>query len=386
MIAVIADDFTGAAEIAGIGLLYGLDVAIETNSLRGSNSDLVVLATDLRSSSPMEASKISASISRSLMAIKPTFTFKKIDSVLRGNIASEIQAQMEVSGKDKALLIPANPNLKRTIQDGIYYIGESRLTDSKFATDSRFRTATSDVVDILLKQGGEEVSCISPGDKLPEKGLMIGNTADLEDMKYWACQVHESMITAGSACFFEALLKKWFSKRKSYDQTPLNPLLYKLYVCGSSFPASRKAVKEALKHGHHVIGMPDEIFYAESVDPLAVRRWANAITEMYKSGTKEVIMAILQKPLEARLDPGLMKTAIAQAVRLIIENQKVDELLIEGGATTYAIMKELNCETLFPVNPIAPGVTRMRTDNFDNLKVTMKPGSYKWPSSIWKFN
>ena len=31
MIVVIADDFTGAAEIGGIGLKYGLKVVIETN-------------------------------------------------------------------------------------------------------------------------------------------------------------------------------------------------------------------------------------------------------------------------------------------------------------------------------------------------------------------
>jgi len=30
MIAVIADDFTGAAEIGGVGLRYGLQVLIET--------------------------------------------------------------------------------------------------------------------------------------------------------------------------------------------------------------------------------------------------------------------------------------------------------------------------------------------------------------------
>ena len=56
MIAVIADDFTGAAEIGGIGLKYGLNVIIETKVQEVSEADLLVIATDTRSLSADQAS------------------------------------------------------------------------------------------------------------------------------------------------------------------------------------------------------------------------------------------------------------------------------------------------------------------------------------------
>jgi uncharacterized protein YgbK (DUF1537 family) len=45
MIAVIADDFTGAAEIGGIGLNHGLRVLIETKVKAVSGIDLLIIAT-----------------------------------------------------------------------------------------------------------------------------------------------------------------------------------------------------------------------------------------------------------------------------------------------------------------------------------------------------
>ena len=56
MIAVIADDFTGAAEIGGIGIRHGLDVVIETEDISQTTADLVVFATNSRS---LEAEKAS---------------------------------------------------------------------------------------------------------------------------------------------------------------------------------------------------------------------------------------------------------------------------------------------------------------------------------------
>ena len=94
MIAVIADDFTGAAEIGGIGLRYGLNVVIETEDIQSHNADLLIIATDTRSLSAKEASEHIFQITKELQKLKPQFIFKKIDSALRGNIAEELLAEI----------------------------------------------------------------------------------------------------------------------------------------------------------------------------------------------------------------------------------------------------------------------------------------------------
>ena len=49
MIVVVADDMTGAAEIAGFCLRYGLRVAFATEVTELPKADVLVVATDTRS-------------------------------------------------------------------------------------------------------------------------------------------------------------------------------------------------------------------------------------------------------------------------------------------------------------------------------------------------
>ena len=96
MIAVIADDFTGAAEIGGIGLRHGLNVIIETRPIPDVNADLMVIATDTRSLQAKEAAEHICQITEQLLKLNPKFIFKKLDSVLRGNVVEELKAQAAV--------------------------------------------------------------------------------------------------------------------------------------------------------------------------------------------------------------------------------------------------------------------------------------------------
>ena len=49
MIVVIADDITGAAELAGIGLRYGLRVVVADDILSAKETELLVVYTNTRS-------------------------------------------------------------------------------------------------------------------------------------------------------------------------------------------------------------------------------------------------------------------------------------------------------------------------------------------------
>ena len=149
MIAVIADDFTGAAEIGGIGLRHGLNVIIETEPIRNRLADLIIIATNTRSLRADEASRQIIQITEHLLQFNPKFIFKKIDSVLRGNIKEELLAQMKVSGKTRALVIAANPVFKRIIRDGVYYIDDIPLNETRFSSDPQYPTKSSAVKEIL---------------------------------------------------------------------------------------------------------------------------------------------------------------------------------------------------------------------------------------------
>ena len=122
MIAVIADDFTGAAEMAGIGLRYGLDVELSTTIPENAKAELLVLDTDTRSMKEDDAVDVVSKVTDSMMELHPEMIFKKIDSVLRGHVIAELSAQLKILELRKALIVAPNPSLGRAIRDGNIFL------------------------------------------------------------------------------------------------------------------------------------------------------------------------------------------------------------------------------------------------------------------------
>ena len=81
---VIADDITGAAEIAGVCLRYGLKVSFGIDTIPNEVADVCVVATDSRSLSESEAYAVHSKLAADIYKQNPAFVFKKCDSVLRG--------------------------------------------------------------------------------------------------------------------------------------------------------------------------------------------------------------------------------------------------------------------------------------------------------------
>lgn len=385
MIAVIADDFTGAAEIGGLALSYGYTVAVVTELNNDIDVDVLVIATTLRSKGSKQAADEVKSITKQLLELNPEFIYKKIDSVLRGNVAAELEAQMEVSGKTRSLVIPANPILKRTIREGIYFVEDQKLMDSIFSKDDSFKTKSSKVVDIVKVDEKSEVHNISISDTLPKSGLLIGNTQDMSDLKDWASIVDQNTLPSGASGFFGAILEKSTKTKSKYDDKFSFDQKKILYVCGSNFPNSKQAVIAARDNGYSVSTMPDEIYNNQSFDINLVDEWAEEIILEFKS-SNQVIISVLQQQGAKTIRGKQIKEVLGLLVQRVLQNVNLDELFIEGGSTAYVITQELKVNTFYPIQSLAPGVARMRVGKNKGMNLTVKPGSYVWPKSIWKFN
>src|SRR5690349_16372709 len=98
MIGVIADDLTGAAEIGGIGLRHGLKAEVILQGECGGEADLLCVDTDSRSRSEKEAARRAAAAARTLRKAGAVWIYKKVDSVLRGNVLVEIRAIQKALG------------------------------------------------------------------------------------------------------------------------------------------------------------------------------------------------------------------------------------------------------------------------------------------------
>ena len=145
---VIADDITGAAEIAGIASEQGFPVQLLCAGGDAVGCDVVatsgvtVIATDTRSMSEEEAVAETRRIASSFLISHSSFLiFKKTDSALRGYVVAELKALMAATGYERAVYLPANPSKGRIIRQGVYYIKEVRevpIAETAFSYDREF--------------------------------------------------------------------------------------------------------------------------------------------------------------------------------------------------------------------------------------------------------
>src|SRR3990170_4475510 len=138
MIVVIADDLTGAAELSGLGLKYGLQVEVATSVDFQSKADLLIISTDTRSMEKQHAVDEMMRVTSLIKKMEPALIYKKVDSVLRGHVIDELTAQLKVLDLTRALLVPANPSLGRTIHNGTYFIHDQPVHLTAFSTDPEF--------------------------------------------------------------------------------------------------------------------------------------------------------------------------------------------------------------------------------------------------------
>jgi uncharacterized protein YgbK (DUF1537 family) len=382
MIAVIADDFTGAAEIGGVGLRNRLKVVIETEKIQTSDADLLIIATDTRSLPASEASEIIVKITKQLINLNPTFIFKKVDSALRGNITEELIAQIKSSQKNRAVIIAANPILKRIIKDGIYYIDNIPLNKTWFSSDPEYPVRSSSVLEILGKSDKWPLRSLKHDDKLPDNGLIIGDVNEMDDYQKWSHIIDDQTLPVGGSGFFNALLEKQkiVGTKNFPESIPFGKKA--VYVLGSTYPKEPDFLKKLEGNGYYISNIPKEIYYNKNFNRSYLTSWTGDIVSGIKSH-KKVIVTIIQPPSKEPDIAIRIGDNIGELIKKIMGKIELNELLIEGGSTTSIILKNLKINKLIPIQELDTGVIRMKIDEIPNLCITTKPGSYYWPESVW---
>lgn len=380
MIAVIADDFTGAAEIGGVGLRYGLNVLIETEVNNVEGVDLLVIATDTRSLSAEAAYEEVTRITRQLLELEPVFIFKKIDSVLRGHVTKELEAQMLVANKNKAMIVAANPAVGRTIVNGKYFVDSLPLNETSFADDPEFPVDSAEVTDIVESS---EYALFSVGlnSKLPDSGMIIADATSPEDLTEWATKINQEMVVAGSSGFFDALLGTMYLPKVSDNHSDLSFGESSLFIFGSMYPKPANMLEKFYSNKVVKMNMPESVYYNNKMDPRLLKEWSAEISDKLKNGYSVIVTIDHQPENEAGLSLRL-RESIGKLVSMVQYQFELNDLFIEGGATTSAVLKYLRVNKLYPFNEADFGVIQMKAEGYPNLCVTTKPGSYVWPENL----
>lgn len=353
---VIADDITGAAEMAGIGFRYGLNTVLITDIDRPlPECDLLVIATDTRSMDVTEAVEETCKVVRYLKQKNIYHLFKKTDSALRGHITKELQALLSETDYNEVLLLPQNPTRKRYVREGVYYLDDTPLHETAFAYDPEFPVQTSYVNDII-------------------RSFHVKDAFDYEQVKTYVAQVSEQTLLAGAADLFTAYLESLGHTAKNNESFKGLGSSETLIVCGSTQSISLKESAYAMNHQVYTSILPSDTFYKGIVD----EQWIQEMKKAYSQHDGFILTTSGYSPQKGKEFALQLRQTMAKIVDRLVADQQPHELVIEGGATAFAVLKELGWSNFQLSNEIAPGVIRMKYIPSQQVHIILKPGSYPW--------
>ena len=369
MIVVIADDLTGATELAGAAVEHGLTAEVQTRFDPVSKADVVALDTHTRSRPAQEAAQTVSSVSRAVFRAKPHWVYKKTDSVLRGNVRVEIEAILQAGGGNvrNALLVPANPSRGRVIRGGEYFVQGLPLEKTAFAGDPEHPRLTSRVSELL---GASAL-------------IRIPDTATTASRAAHAQEMDSDTLPAGGVDFFSVLLKtrcshtsKHSSRSGSSSANPSSTL----FVCGSAAAWHQGRSGLCAELAIECLTMPAGLLERDN-SPIARDEWAATATESLRR-RRAAMIAIGPVSLSAGgLAPGELATRLAEVAAQVARTTGRIRLYAEGGTTARALIDCLGWTRLEAIRQWAPGTVELRARR-SQLSVVCKVGSYDWPAEL----
>ena len=153
--AIIADDLSSATDCGAQVVRSGMSVVVPLGSYslsaQARAADVISVDTDSRSLAADEAySRVKVAAGK-LVAEGWTAFYKSVDSTLRGNLGSEVEAVLDVVHADCAIIAPAFPKYGRTTVGGVQYLHRRPLHETEFGSDPTAPVRDADIARRLAE-------------------------------------------------------------------------------------------------------------------------------------------------------------------------------------------------------------------------------------------
>ncbi|MBL3642933.1 four-carbon acid sugar kinase family protein [Peribacillus frigoritolerans] len=386
---IIADDFTGALDTGVQFSNYGVNTVV-TSDLEfefGETTDqieVLVFNTETRYLNKCEAYEVIKKIALKAKEENIQYIFKKVDSALRGNVASELRALSDVFEGVSIPFIPAYPEQNRFSCEGILHIDSIPVSESAFGQDPYEPVIESHIPSLLLKETDLKTYITKKYEIPPkeERILLIESHSDEEMLSQGnELLMNDALnITVGCAGFAKALANIIYKKRDTTQNDIKLPLLI---VCGSVNPVTKKQIVFAEVNGFERISLTMEQLwdkqywdtvkgqeninqYLKAEQPLMFETFGNVSTDK--------VNQLSDQRNEARFRIG---QSLGYLVKNLMSNGIKRTLLFTGGDTLYQSMRVLGITEIKPLKELFPGIVLGSID-FKNEKhyVITKSGGF----------
>ncbi|QPZ38835.1 4-hydroxythreonine-4-phosphate dehydrogenase PdxA [Paramicrobacterium chengjingii] len=372
-ILAIADDLTGAAEVAsalafdqvnGARIVLHSPTRDDIDDLWLPGSPVLVVDTGSRDIKPEHAATTVARITSGL----PNFVtiFKKVDSLLRGNTGCELTALGEQS---MVILAPALPQSDRTVEDGILRIARKPLSETQMWANE-LSAPPRRISELFARDAAVELSMdeIRAGGlrefHAMRRGIVICDARTDSDLDAIVSTAPAHAILAGSRALAEAL-----RRHSAGVSTPLQPVAPTgpasispvLVVVGTTAPSATEQVAEVRSRGVRVV----------ELDPHQL----DALDSTRFSGDNVVLVSLAKTTRPAA--GSQLASDLAHALRGLAEQRN---LILTGGETARHLLDELGITTLTYAATIEPGL--IETTARSRKRIVTRPGSFGTRDSL----
>jgi uncharacterized protein YgbK (DUF1537 family) len=411
ILGIIADDFTGATDIAGMLVKNGMRT-IQTIGLPAQGTipddvDAVVVALKTRSIAAKDA------IAQSLDALKALqaagcvrFFFKycsTFDSTDQGNIGPVGDALLDALAGKQAIYCPAFPENARTIFFGHLFVGDLLLSDTHMRHHPLNPMTDSSLVRVLARQTKHKVGLVplkqvqagsatlrEALDKLAADGVrhvIVDAVADTDLGIIGEAIGDDVLVTGGSGVALG--LPAAYRRRGLLAHKSGADALPKIGGAAAVLAGSCSAAtlgQIANFKGAHLALDTDAICRGEPVGDKALA-WAkgklgNGPILLSASDKPEAVKALQQKYGVEKSSHAIENTMAQLAKGLVAAG--VGRLVVAGGETSGAVVGALDVTALRIGPEIDPGVPWTASVGSKPLLLALKSGNFGAPDFFTK--
>ncbi|MFF4615288.1 4-hydroxythreonine-4-phosphate dehydrogenase PdxA [Nonomuraea jabiensis] len=412
---IVADDLSGAAESAARIVMRGTRtrIVLAHHAVRGERdpADILVVDTDSRHRPPAEAAAAVRSAVALASAGRPRLVFKKIDSLLRGNVAAEVAAL--VAPGAGIVVAPALPGLDRVVRGGVLYLaGVALHRANAWAVDGVSPPASVEaalaplpvrVLDLATVRSDRLSEAIASCAEDAHIALCDAET-DLDlDAVLRAALAVPSVRLVGSGGLADALgrhlrglgaaVEQTVTAQTAVEQMPIERTPSEeresvpahsarhdgvarpapLVVVGSAEPVAAEQVRRLVEAGAVPVALPLTALLGppSGRDPLPRIPIGDRAVVAFLDSAGAVL------PAASRDIARRLAEVVADAVRA---SPRTVDLVLTGGETARRVLDALQVRELAPVGQVHPGAVHSRTP--DGRSVVTRPGSFGGADSL----
>jgi uncharacterized protein YgbK (DUF1537 family) len=344
---VLADDLTGACDIAAALLPWNGSVVVETYAGGEPPADAALWVRNTQSRT-LAVEDARHAVRQALVgaAVEQGVVLKKIDTALRGHLGAELDAAIEAVGADEGFVLPAIPAVGRTTVGGVQLFDGVPVHGTAFAADPLHAISESEVAAHVERSSArrcrplllEDVRSPARLAAAIERGRREGCTAfvcdaasdeDLARALDVLLDRPRPAVLAGSLGLGCALRRRLDVPAGASAPSPSRRSTGgTLVVVGSMHPSARRQSEAVAPPGavHELSGRED-----------AERTGSRAAATLARGA-----VAVLRTPAEIGPGEGArLLDAIARAVVSCVGGCRPGAVALVGGETAHAVLRAL---------------------------------------------